>query len=55
MSNIYTINETAEILKVSRPTVKKLLDGGKLKGFKVLSVWRVSEKAIDEFIKQGGK
>jgi len=45
-----TIKEVAEILKVNPETVRKKLRNGHIPGFKLGKDWRVSEKALNEFI-----
>ena len=50
---IMTIEELAEYLKISRSTLYKLLQDGKLPGQKVGKRWRFHQDAIDEWIKSG--
>ena len=50
---IMTIEELAEYLKVSRSTLYKLLQDGKLPGQKVGKRWRFHQDAIDEWVKSG--
>ncbi|MDW7729699.1 MAG: helix-turn-helix domain-containing protein [Bacillota bacterium] len=51
-----TVEEAAAILKVRENTVRDWLKSGKLKGFKVGRVWRLTEEAIAEFVEsEGGK
>lgn len=47
---IYTIQEAAERLKVSKPTIYKLFRDGKLKFFMVAGRRRITESQIAEFI-----
>ena len=47
-----TFTETAEYLKVSRSTLYKLAQEGKLPGQKVGHHWRFRKAAIDEWLKQ---
>jgi excisionase family DNA binding protein len=49
-SNILTVEEVAEILRVHRVTVGKLLAKGELKGFKVGLAWRVKRESLEEFM-----
>ena len=52
---VYTPDEVAEILKLKTPrTVQKWLRDGKLKGFKAGKEWRITETALNEFMKEGG-
>ena len=50
---IMTIEELAEYLKISRSTLYKLLQDGKLPGQKVGKRWRFHQDAIDEWVKSG--
>jgi excisionase family DNA binding protein len=45
----YTVDETAEILKVAPETVRRLLRSGRLRGVKVGRSWRIPERAIEDF------
>lgn len=49
-SDILTIEQLAEYLKVSRSTLYKLAQGGKLPGQKVGKRWRFHKKAIDRWL-----
>ncbi len=50
---IMTIEDLAEYLKISRSTLYKLLQDGKLPGQKVGKRWRFHQDAIDEWVKSG--
>jgi excisionase family DNA binding protein len=50
--NIMTIDAQAEYLKISRSTLYKLVQDGKLPGQKVGKRWRFHKEAIDEWLKQ---
>lgn len=45
----YTINETCDLLKVTRKTIYTWINEGKLKAIRVGSRYRISESAIKEF------
>lgn len=47
--------QVADRLQVSLFTVQRWLRQGKLKGFKVGSLWRIKEVDFDEFIRKGEK
>lgn len=47
---VYTIEEVADILKVSAGTVRKLIDSGELKAFKVRGQWRIKKEDLDQYI-----
>lgn len=51
MQEFYTPQEIAKILKVPRKTVYFWLQQGKLKGVKAGNLWRISQSALDEFLK----
>ena len=46
----YTINETAQMLKLAASTIRKYLGNGKLTGAKIGRIWRISRADIDQFI-----
>lgn len=48
---VYTVPELAKILKVNPQTVYRALEAGRLRGFKVGSAWRVSQEALDGFMR----
>jgi len=48
-----TIEALAEYLKISRSTLYKLLQDGRLPGQKVGKRWRFHQDAIDEWVKSG--
>jgi len=50
--DIMTIEALAEYLKISRSTLYKLVQNGKLPGQKVGKRWRFHKDAIDEWLKQ---
>ena len=50
---IMTIEELAEYLKISRSTLYKLLQDGKLPGQKIGKRWRFHKDAIDAWVTHG--
>jgi excisionase family DNA binding protein len=48
----YTIEEVARILKVSSATVRKLIKSGELESFKVGHQTRITQEALDNYIKR---
>lgn len=46
MDKLYTPEEVAELLKVSRETVYNWLRSGKLKAVKISHFWRISESEL---------
>ena len=55
MEDIYTIKELAPKLKVSELTIRRYLESGKLTGFKVGKVWRITQNSVDNFISENTK
>ncbi|MBH8600121.1 helix-turn-helix domain-containing protein [Thermoactinomyces sp. CICC 23799] len=51
LNKLLTPKEVAELLQVSEVTVKKWLRAGRLRGFKVNRLWRVSAEDLEDFIK----
>lgn len=49
-SEVLTLQEFAEELKISYTKAYNLLNEGEVKGFKIGSIWRVSRKAINEYV-----
>ena len=50
--DIMTIDALAEYLKISRSTLYKLVQDGRLPGQKIGWHWRFHKEAIDEWLKQ---
>jgi excisionase family DNA binding protein len=50
MSQVLTVEEVAAQLKVNAKTVYRMLRKGKLCGVKAGRLWRVPEKAFEEFL-----
>ncbi|HHY92857.1 MAG TPA: helix-turn-helix domain-containing protein [Firmicutes bacterium] len=51
MQEVYTPQEIAKMLKVSKNAVYQWLSQGRLKGFRVGDLWRIPKDALEEFIK----
>jgi len=51
--NIYTPEEIADILKLSRRTIYTYIKEGKLQAFKIGKRWRVSEEALKQIASTG--
>ena len=49
---IFTVAETADHLKVSRPTVYKLIKEGELKVFKIRNNTRITGEEIERYISE---
>jgi len=53
MERLLTPEEVAERLSVTPRTVRDWLKAGKLQGMKAGRLWRISEKALCEFLEAG--
>lgn len=47
---VYTIDEIVELLHVTRRTVYNYIKEGKLRAVKIGKYWRVTQKALEEFL-----
>jgi excisionase family DNA binding protein len=52
--SIFTIEELAEYLKISKSTLYKLAQGGSIPGQKVGKHWRFHKDAVDLWLRQRG-
>ena len=50
---VYTLTETAAILKVNKRFLYPYLEAGALKGAKIGRAWRITEDAIRDFLSTG--
>ena len=50
---VYTIEEVVNILKISRRTIYNYIKAKQLKAVKIGRAWRVSEKALNDFLENG--
>lgn len=50
---VYTIDEIAELLHITRRTLYTYLKTGKLKAIKVGKYWRVTEENLKDFLSKG--
>jgi len=50
MEKLFTLKETAKILRVSERTILRYLKSGKLKASK-LGQWRIKESDLEKFLK----
>jgi putative molybdopterin biosynthesis protein len=51
-TKFYTVEEVAEYLRVSEVTVRKLIEAGELKATRVGRQYRISQEALDDYIKR---
>ena len=52
---VYTLDEVAAILKVTRRTLYTWITAGQLKAVKIGKYWRVSEQVLQDFAAKGTK
>jgi len=52
---VYTVSEAAEILRVSSKTIYRLISDGTIECVRVRGSIRITRRALDEFLEQGGK
>lgn len=50
---VYTLDEVAEILKVTRRTLYNYIKAGTLHAVKMGKYWRVSEESLKTFVSRG--
>ena len=50
---VYTLEEVAAILQLTRRTLYSYIKDGKLKAVKIGKYWRVSEETLQQFIATG--
>jgi|AntAceMinimDraft_16_1070373.scaffolds.fasta_scaffold183665_2 excisionase family DNA binding protein len=48
--SFYTMGEVAEILKITKPTIKNYIKKGKIKGEKIFGKWCVSENNLRKYL-----
>lgn len=51
MEKLYTLQETADLLKVSTRTVLRYIKSGKLKATKI-GQWRINEISLHDFLNE---
>jgi excisionase family DNA binding protein len=52
---IFTVDEVADILRVNRRIVLKMLNNQQLAGVKVGRAWRVTREALEQFLAGGAQ
>lgn len=52
---IYTLQEVAELFKVTQKTIRNYLKEEKLQGFKMGNRWRFTQSQVDQLIKNLAK
>jgi excisionase family DNA binding protein len=51
-TQVYTVQEVANLLNAHIETVRRLLRDKRLKGFKLNHSWRISKEQLQEFLDQ---
>lgn len=54
-SDVLTINDTAEALRLSRRSVKRLMDGGEIRYRKIGRIYRISKISLLEYMDESEK
>ena len=52
MDDILTLEELAEYLKISKPTLYKMVENGKIPALKLANQWRFKKEDIDKWLEQ---
>ena len=52
---ILTVEEACEALKIGRNAIYRLLNSGKLKGYRIGRHWRIPREALRQFILENAK
>ena len=52
-TKVYTLEELTSILKVTRRSIYNYVKAGQLKAVKIGREWRVTQKALDDFLEHG--
>jgi len=50
---VYTVEEVAKMLKVSKETVRRMVRDGELEAVHVRQRVRISKEALDKYLKKG--
>ena len=54
LSDLLTVKEVAEILRVSQPTVLRMIEDGELPAIRVRNQWRIRRAELDAYLQRGG-
>jgi len=52
LPDIITVKQLAEFLQVTELTIRRAINSGTLKAFKVGREWRIERKAVTEWLKE---
>ena len=53
-SDLLTVKEVAELLRVSQPTVLRMIADGELRAIRVRNQWRIRRSDLDAYLQRGG-
>ncbi len=53
-SDLLTVKEVAERLRVSQPTILRMIDDGELPAIRVRNQWRIRRSDLDDYLQRGG-
>ncbi len=53
-SDLLTVKEVAQILRISQPTVLRMIDDGELRALRVRHQWRIRRSDLDDYLQRGG-
>jgi excisionase family DNA binding protein len=51
-AEVLTAKEACELLRISRPTLRNLINKGEISGFKVGNRWRIMKKELERYVKE---
>ncbi len=54
-SDIITIDELCEMLRIGRNKAYELLRNGEIKAFRSGRLWIISKQAVEEYVRNSGK
>ena len=54
LSDLLTVKEVAEILRVSQTTVLRMIEDGELPAIRVRNQWRIRRSELDDYLQRGG-
>ena len=50
--DVLTVDELCEALKIGKNAAYRLLNEGKVKGFRIGRVWKISKSSLESYIRQ---
>lgn len=49
--DVLTVEELCEALKIGKNAAYRLLNEGKVKGFRIGRIWKISKQSLEEYIR----